>query len=269
MANQSLPVDFIQPQSPGIQGLQGAADLLKGFATGVPVSNLSGATWPATVQMTATAPGGQQYVYQAPAGTPQAQMVYTHGQPQTQQMMYAPAPGQASVTLGADGQYYLTTAPAPYAMASPAPTGEHVLYATSAPAPMITYAPAPPDGISGFSPTVQFIWPQQLQQQGQAWIQQAQQLQHISQPVQQSHQPSQQQHEAAQQQQQHEAAQQQQQQHEAAQQQQQQETQQQQQQQVQQYHQQFLQHGEQQQVQQQIVYIQQPTPAITQAPTSV
>ncbi|KAI2502989.1 hypothetical protein MHU86_11494 [Fragilaria crotonensis] len=36
------------PASPGMQGLQGAANLLKGIAAGIPASNLSTATWPST-----------------------------------------------------------------------------------------------------------------------------------------------------------------------------------------------------------------------------
>lgn len=217
---------YIPPQSPGIQGLQGAADLLKGFAAGIPVSSVSGATWPTTVQLAAPAPGAaQQYIYASSAGSQQPQMIYTqgpNGQPQMQQIMYAPAPGQASLTMGADGQFYFTAAPAPYAMAAPAPyamaapapyamaapapyamaapapvSGEQQQqqqsYSTVAPAPSImTYAPAPPDGTpASYTPTVQFVWPQQQQQQHsgqQAWIHQAQQIQQIAQPTMQTQQ---------------------------------------------------------------------------------
>lgn len=208
---------YVPPQDPGLQGLQGAADLLKGFAAGIPVSSVSGATWPTTAQMAGPAPSvTQQYVYAAPAGSQQPQMIYTQGPNGLQQIMYAPAPGQASLIMGADGQFYFTTAPTPYA--APAPYATAAPYAMTAPAPyamtapapvsgeqqqqqqsyshftpapsMMTYAPAPADGTpSSYNPTVQFVWPPQQQHSGQqAWIQQAQQIQQIAQPTMQAQQ---------------------------------------------------------------------------------
>jgi len=185
---------YIAHASSGIQGLQGAADLLKGFASSMPVTNLSGTTWPAPIQMTAPAPGvHHQYIYNAVSAQnthqqQQTQVVYTqgpNGQPQMQQIIYAPAQTQASVTLGSDGQYYLTTTPT-YTLPNPTTThpGEQLQQQqyTSAPgASMISYAPQDNSAYSS-APTIQFVWPQQLQQQQQSWIQQAQQIQQISQP---------------------------------------------------------------------------------------
>ena len=255
---------YIAHASSGIQGLQGAADLLKGFASSMPVTNLSGTTWPAPIQMTAPAPGvHHQYIYNAVSAQnthqqQQTQVVYTqgpNGQPQMQQIIYAPAQTQASVTLGSDGQYYLTTTPT-YTLPNPTTThpGEQLQQQqyTSAPgASMISYAPQDNSAYSS-APTIQFVWPQQLQQQQQSWIQQAQQIQQISQPgsssqldqgtQQQQQQKSQQQQEAQQQQLQ---------------------THQQQQQAEQQYRssQQFLQQGEEQQVQE-VTYAQQSPAAV-------
>jgi len=94
------------PPSPGIQGLQGAANLLKGIAAGIPASSLSTATWPQTqlgqlgqpaivAQPTATvyqatqpiAPQNWTYV-QAPVATQQSLSGVQHFLPQPQQHMF-------------------------------------------------------------------------------------------------------------------------------------------------------------------------------------
>jgi len=78
-----------QPTSPGIQGLHGAATLLKGISAGIPASNLSSTTWP-NVQLTA-AP--------AMAPAPQTISVPTAAAPTpTWTLAPAGAPGAAQQT---------------------------------------------------------------------------------------------------------------------------------------------------------------------------
>ena len=188
------------PASPGIQGLHGAANLLKGIAAGIPASNLSTATWPttqlgqpamqqhqqATIYQT-TQPQAPQYYIQAPSNVDQMQQ----GQPSyTMQAPYATMPTPAPFAMMPASLPYAMTMPAPggYMTMQQAPTGYVVNGGSSI--PQQTTNPAAPQAAPGVAaPTMQmtsngqtFYWmqpppaqPQQPQQQqgGSSTTQQA------------------------------------------------------------------------------------------------
>ena len=106
------------PVSPGLQGLHGAANLLKGIAAGIPASNLSTASWPPT-QM--SQPILQQQHQETPmyqSTQPMTTQFYIQAQPAPAPNDQQPAPAPYTMTIQASSPHAM---PAPFAMTIPAP----------------------------------------------------------------------------------------------------------------------------------------------------
>mmetsp|Transcript_3562 Transcript_3562/g.7928 ORF Transcript_3562/g.7928 Transcript_3562/m.7928 type:complete len:670 (+) Transcript_3562:97-2106(+) len=139
---------FPQAPSPGIQGLQGAANLLKGIAAGIPASNLGSAAWPvvtqassvtaqvstsppATVLQTSQATAPQHWTYpvqQVQAGATAAAPVVAQG----------PAPGSAATIPAPASIQAVVAIPSTATVAATPTTGSSGLMQTQT-----SYVPAP------------------------------------------------------------------------------------------------------------------------------
>jgi hypothetical protein len=140
--NMSHQPAWQTPASPGIQGLQGAANLLKGIAAGIPASNLSTASWPTTLLSQPNLQQQQQQgattVYQTSQPIAPQYYIQTHQAPasndpqelQQHQQQHQPQAAQAPFTL-------TIQAPSPYAVSAP------FAMTVPAPAPYTVPSPAP------------------------------------------------------------------------------------------------------------------------------